>query len=968
MNNKNLLINVSLTLADKSFFNLSKYLNDILEISSYYNNIYINITNQFFRNVLSNFFFGKDNIIIIDDDYILNMSKNLTLRIELADDNENICDNLNIVKKDNLCSLKHESILVEKMIELINSNGLHISDKSFERSSPLGLGDILFSFVLLNNNIIEYININIATFLVYKNTINYFEFRVNLILDLCKYNNICKSKIIFYFAIEGYEYLAKENASLYKYIKNFKLNLSDKDVDENTKKNINFHTKARVYTDKKNYNNYINTYSNFLSNLKISELYDINILGEKYVPSDNFEVIGSTALITSIYPYLINLEKNNIINDLTIDYFIDNLDYNKFLDEIKLIANAEYNICFGGGGSTCFSVIFGKNNTILLDKDSYNIFNIHNYTFKNNKFYLFNEINSYIKFIGNNICHDKIVIDTLKPYLGLGDLLIVKQKTIQNNIFIKNMIISLPLIKQYRSNYEPTVKVLKQRLNLLFNGTNFIYDENDEYHDCKFSLLQDEFVLNKFINVYDYLTINNINNNHNLDNYIIFHTKIRFCTDYMIDFNKYIKPIVINFFLHFKTNKTIVILGERIIEKNLCSESLNIISIYDELLFLKNNNNVLDLTHEILYTGHEDINDLLHEINLISDADCNICFSIGGQFCLSFSFSKKFISFFPKDFMQYISKFDLNYNDMHAIIKYNNNSVFTTIYDFINKIDDEYSIVPRNYLTQYKIEKDAYFIGHNGLGDNITNLSAISYLSNFYKKIYFICKDFYFNNVTLLFSNIQNVEVVPIESIDEFNNIKNLYDNVIDECDFFVSGFCHTHYIKSKITNPYLCNYQPNCLDNNIYFNHIAEFYKDINLDLSIYYGFFNLPSLDRSLELYNSIKEYKICLLQKETSDGILFNYSESILNLGDEYIIIDINNNFYESSKENNLTKYELASQFLNIEIIYYIDTIQNADKIHITDSCLSSIVYPLSIINKLNTDDITIIDRKTKTKIQI
>ena len=38
--------------------------------------------------------------------------------------------------------------------------------------------------------------------------------------------------------------------------------------------------------------------------------------------------------------------------------------------------------------------------------------------------------------------------------------------------------------------------------------------------------------------------------------------------------------------------------------------------------------------------------------------------------------------------------------------------------------------------------------------------------------------------------------------------------------------------------------------------------HQDINLDMSIYYGFFNLPPNDISFNLYNSIKDYKICFI----------------------------------------------------------------------------------------------------------
>ena len=47
----------------------------------------------------------------------------------------------------------------------------------------------------------------------------------------------------------------------------------------------------------------------------------------------------------------------------------------------------------------------------------------------------------------------------------------------------------------------------------------------------------------------------------------------------------------------------------------------------------------------------------------------------------------------------------------------------------------------------------AYFVSHNGLGDNITNIGAVNFLLQYYEIIHFLCKDDYANNVKHLFSN-----------------------------------------------------------------------------------------------------------------------------------------------------------------------------------------------------------------------
>jgi hypothetical protein len=319
------------------------------------------------------------------------------------------------------------------------------------------------------------------------------------------------------------------------------------------------------------------------------------------------------------------------------------------------------------------------------------------------------------------------------------------------------------------------------------------------------------------------------------------------------------------------------------------------------------------------------------------------------------------------DYLKLEEKKNQTYNVVYSYHK--TNKTYNNIYDFINKIDDEYSIIPRNYLLQYKTQQNAYFVGHNGLGDNIINLSAVNYLSNFYNKIFFICKENNFNIIKLLFSNIINIEIISVDFQDEYNNIQKIYNDVINQNDFFVSGYCHKNYIQSKITNPYLNNYlKDNSENNNCYYKFIIDFYQDINLDMSIYYGFFNLPPNDISINLYNSIKDYKICFIYFEINDEKKYDYQNMISNLDDTYIILNINNNFYETTKKINPVKYEIAKEFVNREIVNYTDTILNCDKIIIKDSYLSAIIYPLFKNYKLNTRDVSIIDENKNNIIEL
>ena len=80
----------------------------------------------------------------------------------------------------------------------------------------------------------------------------------------------------------------------------------------------------------------------------------------------------------------------------------------------------------------------------------------------------------------------------------------------------------------------------------------------------------------------------------------------------------------------------------------------------------------------------------------------------------------------------------------------------------------------------------AYFVSHNGLGDNITNSSAVNFLLQYYDTIHFLCKDIYVKNIEYLFEN-KPVIIVSFDNKNEFVEIEMILSEVTD--DIFVSGF-----------------------------------------------------------------------------------------------------------------------------------------------------------------------------------
>lgn len=249
----------------------------------------------------------------------------------------------------------------------------------------------------------------------------------------------------------------------------------------------------------------------------------------------------------------------------------------------------------------------------------------------------------------------------------------------------------------------------------------------------------------------------------------------------------------------------------------------------------------------------------------------------------------------------------------------------------------------------------AYFLSHNGLGDNITNIGAINYLLNYYNNVYMLCKDIYKDNIKKILHS--NVILIPFDSNNEVDECKRIINNVLEDSDVFISGFCHTWYLKSRITHPILLSYIKNDKGYQCYAEHIRQFYHDINMDLSIYYEYFNIDSTEESNRLLSLLNNYKIVFIHSKASNhemditNIINNYINK-----PEYIIVCANKNVYNQDD----SRHELANLFVNIPIAYYIDVIKNSSIIHVVDSCFSCIVLPLREMNKLKANEICIHSR--------
>jgi len=254
---------------------------------------------------------------------------------------------------------------------------------------------------------------------------------------------------------------------------------------------------------------------------------------------------------------------------------------------------------------------------------------------------------------------------------------------------------------------------------------------------------------------------------------------------------------------------------------------------------------------------------------------------------------------------------------------------------------------------------NAYLLSHNGLENNITMVGAINFLLQYYGNVYFLCKDTNKENIAAFFPN-KPVHILAFPEAREFvephHAIKKAATNPAN--DIFVCGFAHKHIAQHRrVQNPKLLEYNPDDKNYTIKpeWQHIQQFYKDTQMDLSVYFEHFDIPSTDTNFQFIQSYPN--IIFIHTKSSKGeITIDLDLDQLLNNNDTIIICANKNIYTE----NHPKYEVAKKYVDAPITSYTDVIKNANEIHIVDSCFSCIVYPLQQTNRLKATKIVIYDR--------
>jgi hypothetical protein len=220
-----------------------------------------------------------------------------------------------------------------------------------------------------------------------------------------------------------------------------------------------------------------------------------------------------------------------------------------------------------------------------------------------------------------------------------------------NNDYYNSFIFRLKLINDICLNSD---SIKKSDFIFIFNKNNIVYD-------TQFNLL----INYRLIKNYQINIKNTFFDNINDSDFIVFHTKIRLNDKFDYQHIKNTLKILFSK-LKITKSKKIYLLGEKIFLPSYEQNVNNIQCIYEELLELYNNNEVIDLTINEIYNSLN-YDNYKRDISIMNKAKWNIVIGQGGHLCSSLLFGKC-IFYDPIDEIYFFNNMNL-FNSGHRYFK-----------------------------------------------------------------------------------------------------------------------------------------------------------------------------------------------------------------------------------------------------------------------------------------------------------
>jgi hypothetical protein len=242
------------------------------------------------------------------------------------------------------------------------------------------------------------------------------------------------------------------------------------------------------------------------------------------------------------------------------------------------------------------------------------------------------------------------------------------------------------------------------------------------------------------------------------------------------------------------------------------------------------------------------------------------------------------------------------------------------------------------------MNKIAIVIGNNGLGDLITCIGMVNYLSTKYDIVYVACntknekslKYFYKNNNVYLYPINKNINT----TFYEFTELMRKYTNY----DVFAYG--NYGAMKIDINDLVYTKTMHDGKTRRIISYYPTSYYDDCNIPIEYMKKYFSVIYPREIDELYNELlsnPDFSNYIVVHQDSSNMDLNITRASCIDINNILVIDVNNNLYN----NNHKYHNIAQKFINLSsVIYYKKLLENAREIHVIDSCIHALALVIDL----------------------
>lgn len=227
---------------------------------------------------------------------------------------------------------------------------------------------------------------------------------------------------------------------------------------------------------------------------------------------------------------------------------------------------------------------------------------------------------------------------------------------------------------------------------------------------------------------------------------------------------------------------------------------------------------------------------------------------------------------------------------------------------------------------------------HLGLGDMLTTLGMVRYLSTMYDSVSVVCLKNNLKNVTSFYSDDPSINFIETNHSYEFspNKRKKNFDRITKDYDKVITmGGLHDPLFKNNRNNFISI---PLC------------FYEDAKVDTQVFWNYFYVPTTENSLTIYSMLKDQKYVFIHNTSSTGNVFDetiVSDKLSLCKHDILFVNPCVNHY--NKEDAF--YEIANKFVMLDFIDYKTVIENATYNILSDSSFFCLAINLEILNDNN-----------------